>query len=152
MGSKEDTYPPFHSEVHQMWETKLLPPRRRASKKTHPGARAGLVWDARIHLQQESEGDSQSRPAFPEGIVRGRGEGRARGRLGGHTQHGVEYLHSAAGSGRFRILLATQVGGKLRHDGICPQSHRSVRWRAVALRGSARDGDLRGLWGLQLET
>ena len=84
--------------------------------------------------------------------MKGRVEGRARGRLGGHTQLGVECLHSAAVSGSFRILLATQVDGKLRHDGICPESHGSVRLRAVALRGLARDGGLRGLWVLQLET
>lgn len=74
--------------------------------------------------------------------MRGRGEGRARGRWGD--------IHSMELS--VYTVLATQVGGKLRHDGICPQRHRSVRWRAVALRGSARDGGLRGLWGLQLET
>lgn len=38
--------------------------------------------------------------------------------------------------------MATQMVGKLRHDGIYPDSHQSLWLRTVALLGLVGDGDV----------
>ena len=67
--------------------------------------------------------------------------GEVRG-LGGHAQQGLQCPHGDAESGRSEILMTTWGSEKLRHDGICPESHHSLWLRTVAVPCLACDGEV----------
>lgn len=119
-----------------MWETKFLPPGRRVSRKIYPGVGGGtpgFIYSKKVKEMEWTR--------IPRGHSKRMSGGEVR-RLGGHAQHGFESPHGDAKSGRSGILMVTQGSEKLRHDGICPESHHNLWLRTEAVPCLVCDGQV----------